>query len=103
VDGSCDEADTESVQAVQYDPKSAESHYDLGNLFSLRETWTEACRQFEAAIRIRPGYVEAVDALGFAQEALGNDAAAVQSYEKAVALNEQQHGSFVAAHVNLSA
>jgi len=101
--GRFDAAQTEFEQAIQYDPKSAESHYDLGNLFSLRETWEAACKQFEAAIQIRPAYVEAIDALGFAQEGLGNDAAAVQTYEKAVALNEQQHGSFVAAHVNLSA
>jgi tetratricopeptide (TPR) repeat protein len=101
--GRFDAAQTEFEQAIRYDAKSAESHYDLGNLFSLRETWEEACKQFEAAIQIRPSYVEAIDALGFAEEGLGNDAAAVQTYERAVALNEQQHGSFVAAHVNLSA
>lgn len=101
--GRFDAAQTEFEQAIEYDRKSAESHYDLGNLFSLRETWEQACKQFEAAIAINPTYVEAIDALGFAQEGMGKDRAAVESYEKAVAVNEQQHGSFVAAHVNLSA
>ena len=36
-------------------------------------------------------------------EALGDDASAVANYEKAIALNEAQHGSFTSAHVNLSA
>lgn len=101
--GRFDSARTEFEQAIHYDGKSAESHYDLGNLFSLQDTWVEARKQFETAIQIRPGYVEAIDALGFAEENLGDDRAAVATYEKAVALNEQQHGSFVAAHVNLSA
>jgi tetratricopeptide (TPR) repeat protein len=44
-----------------------------------------------------------LDALGFAQEALGDDAGAIASYEKAIAINEARKGTFVSAHVNLSA
>jgi tetratricopeptide (TPR) repeat protein len=47
--------------------------------------------------------VQAVDALGFALEALGDDAGALENYKKAVALNEAQQGRFASAHVNLSA
>lgn len=47
--------------------------------------------------------MEGLDALGFAQEALGDDAGAVSSYEKAIAINEARKGKFVSAHVNLSA
>src|SRR5882724_5123254 len=37
-----------------------------------------------------------------AQEALGDNAGAVASYEKAIALNQAQNGKFASAHVNLS-
>jgi len=101
--GRFDAAQTEFEQGIHYAPNSAETHYDLGQLFSLRDNWQEARKQYEAAIRIDSAYVEAIDALGFAQEALGDDAAAIQNYQKAISLNDQQHGSFVAPQVNLSA
>ena len=41
--------------------------------------------------------------LGFALEALGDDAGAVAKYQEAIALNEARGGQFAAAHVNLSA
>jgi tetratricopeptide (TPR) repeat protein len=101
--GRFDAAQTEFEQGIHYAPKSPENYYDLGNLFSMEDNWEGARKQFEAAIRIDPSYVEAIDALGFAQEALGDDAGAVQRYEEAIKLNERRHGSFVSAHVNLSA
>jgi tetratricopeptide (TPR) repeat protein len=54
-------------------------------------------------LRIDPSYVEALDALGLTQEALGDNAGAVASYEKAIALNQARNGKFASAHVNLSA
>jgi tetratricopeptide (TPR) repeat protein len=101
--GRFDAAQTEFEQAIRDAPNSSESHYDLGKLFSLQDNWLAARKQFEDAISLDPDYIEAVDSLGFAQEALGNDADAVQSYQKAIALNEQRQGQFVSAHVNLSA
>ncbi len=101
--GRFDAAQTEFEQGVRYAPDSAENHYDLGKLFSLQDNWQEARKQFEEALHINSSYLEAIDALGFTQEALGDDASAVQTYEKAIALNEQNHGTFVSAHVNLSA
>lgn len=101
--GRFDAAQTEFEQGIQYDPKSAEIHYDLGKLFSIQDNWDGARKQFEEALRIDPSHIESLDALGLAQEALGDDAGAVDSYQKAIALNEQRHGNFVAPCVNLSA
>ena len=101
--GRFDAAQAEFEQAIQYAPNSSESHYDLGKLFSLQDNWLAARKQFEEALRLDTSYIEAIDSLGFAQEALGDDAAALQTYQKAIALNEQRHGTFVSAHVNLSA
>ena len=101
--GRFDAAKTEYEQAIRYAPDSSESYYDLGKLFSLQDNWLAARKQFEEALRLNPDYIEAIDSLGFAQEALGDDAGALQTYTKAIALNEQRHGKFVSAHVNLSA
>jgi len=101
--GRFDAAQTEFEQGIRYDPNSAENLYDLGKLFSLRDNWEQARKQFQAAIQINPSYLEAIDALGLAEEELGDDAAAVRSYERAISLNEHQHGSFAASHVSLSA
>jgi tetratricopeptide (TPR) repeat protein len=101
--GRFDMAQAEFEQGIQYAPKSPENYYDLGKVFSLEDNWEGARKQFEDAIRLNPSYVEAIDALGFAQEALGDDAGAIKRYEEAIALNEQRHGTFVSAHVNLSA
>ena len=48
-------------------------------------------------------YLEALDGLGFALEALGDDAGAVAKYQEAIRLNEARGGQFASAHVNLSA
>jgi len=101
--GSFDRAQIEFEQGLRYQPDSAEIHYNLGKLFSIQDNWEPARKEFEAALKVSPSYLEAIDALGFALEALGDDAGAVARYEKAIAINEAQHGRFSSAHVNLSA
>ena len=96
-------AQVEFEQALRYKPDSAEIHYNLGRLFSIQDNWEPARKAFEAAIRIDPSYVEALDGLGFALEALSDDAGAIANYEKAIALNDARQGTFANAHVNLSA
>jgi tetratricopeptide (TPR) repeat protein len=101
--GRFDAAQVEFEQGIRYDPGSAEMQYNLGKLLSIQDNWEPARKAFEAALRLDPDYVEALDALGFALEALGDDAGAVTQYEKAIALNDARHGTFASAHVNLSA
>ena len=101
--GRFDAAQLEFEQGIRYKPDSAEIHYNLGKLLSIQDNWEPARKQFEAALAIDPSYLEALDALGLTQEALGDDAGAVSSYEKAIALNQRRNGHFASAHVNLSA
>jgi tetratricopeptide (TPR) repeat protein len=101
--GRFDAAQIEFEQGIRYDPKSAEMHYNLGKLFSMQDNWAPGRREFEEALRIAPSYVEALDALGLTQEALGDNPGAVASYEKAIALNQARNGKFASAHANLSA
>jgi tetratricopeptide (TPR) repeat protein len=101
--GRFDAAQLEFQQGVRYNPQSAEIHYNLGKLYSMQDNWAPARREFEEALRLDPSYVEDIDALGLAQEALGDDSGAVASYQKAIALNASNGGTFSSAHVNLSA
>ena len=101
--GRFEAAQVEFEQGLRYKPDSAELHYNLGKLFSIQDNWEEARKALEAALRLDASYVEAVDALGFALEALGDDEGAVARYVKAVALNEERKGTFASPHVNLSA
>jgi tetratricopeptide (TPR) repeat protein len=101
--GRFDKAQIEFEQGIRYSPQSAEIHYDLGKLFSIQDNWESARKQFEEALQLDPSYVENLDALGLALEALGDDAGAVANYQKAIALNEARKGTFASAHVNLSA
>ena len=71
--GRFDAAQIEFEQAIRYKPDSADSYYNLGKLLSIQDTWEPARKAFEAALRIDPAYIEAIDALGFALEALGDD------------------------------
>jgi tetratricopeptide (TPR) repeat protein len=47
--------------------------------------------------------MEAYDGLGFAFEALGDDAAAIANYKKAIEMNESRRAGFSSPYVNMSA
>ena len=100
--GRFSEAQIEFEQALRCNPGSAEVNYNLAKLFSIQDNYPPARQAAEKAIQLAPDYMEAYDALGFALEALGDDASAVAAYEKAVAINERRGGSFAQPYVNLS-
>jgi Flp pilus assembly protein TadD len=101
--GRFDVARSEFEQAIQINPSSAELYYNLGKLFSIEDNWGPAKEALDHSVRLDPSYKEAWDALGFAKEALGDDAGAVAAYETAVRLNAEASGTFSAGHVDLSA
>ena len=101
--GRFDFAQREFEAGEKLDPKSAEMPFNLGRLFSIQDMWADARGAYERALKIDASYMEAYDGLGFAMEALGDDAAAVAHYEKAIALNRERSGNFAAPYVNLSA
>ena len=101
--GRFDAAKLEFEQGKRLDPKSAEMPYNLGKLYSIQDNWADARREFEAAIALDPVYMEAYDGLGFALEALGDDAGAVANYKKSIAFCEARHAGFASPYVNMSA
>ena len=73
--GRFDAAQVEFEQALRYKPDSAESAYNLGKLFSIQDNWEPARKAVRSGAAHRSLYLEAIDALGFALEALGDDPA----------------------------
>src|SRR5207248_9026252 len=91
--GRFDAAQVEFEQGIRYSPQSAEMHYKLGKLFSMQDNWERARREFEEALRIDGSYIEDLDALGVAQEALGDNVGALASYQEAITLNQERNGN----------
>ena len=63
----------------------------------------EAKSEFTAAIQRDPTYAEAYNALGFTEESLGDDTAALAAYKKAMQIADQKGFKFDAPYINLSA
>ncbi len=101
--GRFEEARREFEQGEKYDPRSAEFPFNLGRLYSIQDQWIAARAAFERALKLDPAYMEAHDGLGFALEALSEDAPAIAQYQKAAQINEERKGTFATPYVNLSA
>jgi len=101
--GKFDYAQTELQQAVRLKPDSAEIHYSLGEVYSARDMFPAAKAEFTAAIQLDGNYAEAFNALGFTEESLGDDAHALQAYQRAIDIAERQKTKFAAPYVNLGA
>jgi tetratricopeptide (TPR) repeat protein len=90
-------------QAAYLKPESAEIQYDLGKLYSMRDMMTAAKPEFELAIRLDPTDAEAYNALGFTEDALGDETAAFQDYQRAIRFANQKGLKLEAPYINLSA
>jgi tetratricopeptide (TPR) repeat protein len=101
--GKYDYAQAEMQQAVRLKPQSAEIHYGLGEVYSTRDMFQAAKTEFSAAIQRDSMYTEAYNALGFTEESLGNDPAALAAYEKAIRVADQKRVTFEAPYINLGA
>ena len=100
--GKWDYAQTELQQAERLKPESAEIHYSLGEVYSGRDMLKEAKSEFTAAIQHDPSNSEAYNALGFTEESLGDDTAALAAYKKAMEIAEQKGSKFDAPYINVS-
>jgi tetratricopeptide (TPR) repeat protein len=100
--GKWDYAQTELQHAERLKPESAEIHYSLGEVYSGRDMLKEAKVEFMAAIQHDPENAEAYNALGFTEESLGNDTAALAAYKKAMEIADRKGSKFDAPYINVS-
>jgi pentatricopeptide repeat protein len=76
-----------AVDAAAGEPDAlAWSHTQLGKLFWSHGRVAEAAREYHAALRVRPGYVHAVEALALVESARGRDARATARARRAAAV-----------------
>jgi len=101
--GQVDYAQTELLQAVRLKPQSSEIHYSLGEIYSRKDMFKEAKAELTSAIQLDSTYAEAYNALGFVEESLGDDAAALAAYNKAMQMADQKGLKYDAPYINLSA
>jgi tetratricopeptide (TPR) repeat protein len=87
--GRQDLASTELKRAIQLDPQSAESHYELGRILFEQGSYLASVEQFKATEALSPAFVKAYHNLGLAYAALGENAKALAEFQKALALNAQ--------------
>jgi tetratricopeptide (TPR) repeat protein len=97
-----DLAQTELEQAVRLKPDSAEIHYFLGRVYYTKGLYPQAQKEFAVALQLDPAYMKAYDNLGLTLEALGDNAAALSCFQKAVELSEQHKLNSEWPYINLS-
>jgi serine/threonine protein kinase/Tfp pilus assembly protein PilF len=85
------EADTASLKALELDPELAEAHASRALALSLSETWEDARREFETAIRIDPKLFEAYYFFARTCFQQGKLAKAAELYEHACRANPDDY------------
>jgi tetratricopeptide (TPR) repeat protein len=88
--GRKDLAISELSKAVQLDPSSWESQYELGRILYEQGSYVESVRAFEAVKRMAPGFVKAYHNLGLAYAGTGEKTKAVENFEEGLRLNSKQ-------------
>ncbi len=88
--GSKDLAVSELEKAVQLDPSSWESRYELGRIYFERGSYLQAVNQLEKVKLAAPEFVKTYHNLGLAYSALDNSEKAAENFEAGLRLNNKQ-------------
>lgn len=76
------EAERSLRKAIRLNPDLAEAHHNLGLVFARLGKSDEAYRQFESAVRLNPQLSQSWLMLASVQQASGNLASAISSYDQ---------------------
>jgi tetratricopeptide (TPR) repeat protein len=87
--GRQDLATVELKRAIQLDPNSFESHYELGRILFEQAYYRDAIEQFTKTRALAPEFVKVYHNLGLAYAAVGENANAVAEFQKALDLNSK--------------
>jgi tetratricopeptide (TPR) repeat protein len=88
--GRKDLAISELSKAVQLDPNSWESQYELGRILYEQGSYVESVHALEAVKRMNPGLVKVYHNLGLAYAGTGEKTKAVENFEEGLRLNLKQ-------------
>ena len=83
-------AKVELERAIQYDPSSHESHYELGRIDYEQGSYSAAVTELEKAKSLDPSQVHTYHNLGLAYSALNNRALAVKNFDEGLQLNDRE-------------
>ena len=81
----------ELSKAIQLDPSSWESRYELGRICYEQGSYVEAVAAFEKVKQLNPGFVKAYHNLGLAYAGTGNNTKAAENFEEGLRLNAKQN------------
>jgi len=84
-----DKARASCDQALNTDPKLADGHTCLGNIYNQTGKYREAAEEFQRAFSADPKSVNALNGLAEAYDKMGNASPAEETYKKAIALQPQ--------------
>lgn len=87
---------------LQYSPKSARIHYNLGDLYRQRGQFDGAIVQYKMALDINPGYIWAHNNLGNLYDEIGEHEKAIEEFKKSVKIkpNYIAYNSLGITHYN---
>jgi len=71
--------------AVAANPKSADAHANLGWGFYGEDKWDDAVREFDEALKLESGHIEALYGLALTRKCAGAKLEAVTSFNAAIA------------------
>ncbi len=77
-------------KALRFDPKSAESYYELGRIHYDEGSYLDAVHELEQAEILSPSFVKVHHNLGLAYAAISDNANAVREFEEGLRLNKEQ-------------
>ncbi len=81
--GQLDSAEIYIKKAISCDTKKPDYHYLLGFLYSKREKWKSATKEFQTAIKVEPDNPEYLRGLGWALFSLGEQPKGLELLHKA--------------------
>ena len=80
----------ELSKAIELDPSSWESRYELGRILYEQGSYVEAVKAFEGVKQLNPALVKTYHNLGLAYAGTGDHAKAVENFEAGLRLNASQ-------------
>lgn len=87
--------------SVEQSPNDYLARFHLGMLYYTTSRFARSESEFRAVVNLRPGFAKGHDMLGLTLEEIGNEAAAIESYRRAIELNRELKFQDSSPYLNL--